>query len=406
MENEREIALNSLIQILENGAYSHVIEKQVLDKYDYLDSVKKAFIKRVIEGTVENMLVLDEVINKFSKTPTNRQKPMIRTILRMSTYQILFMEKVPDFAACNEAANLAARHGFKTLKPFVNGVLRTISKNKDDCLKNMGSSVPEWIKVHLIDSYGEETASKILEDIDKPHPVTIRVRNSKFDTSSYTPSPLLDDAFFLPKGTQIAQIKGYDEGDFIVQDISSMMVCKTAEIKPGEQVLDVCAAPGGKSIHACDMGGEVLSRDLYESKVERIRENIERCGCTTIRTEVFDATVFDSESVERYDVVLADLPCSGLGVMGRKADIRFKTKPEDLDSLADIQRNILDTIWQYVKVGGILMYSTCTLNPEENENQAKYLVEKYAFELKSQKTFFPGIDGTDGFYIAKLQRTK
>lgn len=406
--NEREIIYESLIEIVENGSFSHVVEKNVLDKYDYLESVEKAFIKRVIEGTIENQLIIDDVINDYSKVKCNKLKPAIRTILRMSIYQILFMDKVPDSAACNEAVKIATRHGFKSLSGFVNGVLRNIARNKTSIKIDTNNAFPEWIVDHFESNYGKDISEKILKSMQEESLVTIRVRDELSDYGGLLKVKDFDDAYYVSKGKSIYDIDGYESGKFIVQDLSAQRVMKFSGIKENDMVLDLCASPGGKAIHAADLGGIVRARDLTDDKILRIDENIERCNMSNkkvdITTEAFDAAVFDESSVGRYDVVIADLPCSGLGVMGRKADIRFKTKKEDLNALVSIQRDILTNAWQYLKQGGKLIYSTCTINKDENENQVKWMIEKFPLELISEKQYFPGIDEGDGFYIAQLIR--
>lgn len=410
--NEREIVLDSLIEILDKNQFSHVVEKAVLDKYDYLDSKQKAFIKRMCEGTIEKLILIDDVINSYSKVKVNKQKPVIRGILRLSVYQILFMDKVPDSAVCNEAVKLAGKRGFKSLGGFVNGVLRNISRDKDK-IDTGSDNMPEWIKNHLIDSYGEERARTIIEDINKEHPVTIRIRDNSSVTKDdgLTAAEGYDDVYLLTKGISPADIRGYDEGRFTVQDVASIEAVKKAEIKKGDLVLDVCAAPGGKSILAYDLGAKVISRDISDYKVSLIDENIRRCKVNTstrndsyIVTQVHDATIKDESLTDKVDVLIADLPCSGLGVMGRKSDIKYKTRKEDLETLPVLQKQIIGAIIGYVKKGGVLMYSTCTMNPAENEEQVKYIIDKYPFKVEYEKQFLPGIDKTDGFYIARLRR--
>ena len=410
--NEREIVLDSLIEILDKNQFSHVVEKAVLDKYDYLDSKQKAFIKRMCEGTIEKLILIDNVIDSYSKVKVNKQKPVIRGILRLSVYQILFMDKVPDSAVCNEAVKLAGKRGFKSLSGFVNGVLRNISRDKDK-IDTGSDNMPEWIKNHLINSYGEEKARTIIEDINKEHPVTIRIRDNSSVTEDdgLTAAEGYDDVYLLTKGISPADIRGYDEGRFTVQDVASIEAVKKAEIKKGDLVLDVCAAPGGKSILAYDLGAKVISRDISDYKVSLIDENIRRCKVNTstrndsyIVTQVHDATIKDESLTDKVDVLIADLPCSGLGVMGRKSDIKYKTRKEDLETLPVLQKQIIDVIIGYVKKGGVLMYSTCTMNPAENEEQVKYIIDKYPFKVEYEKQFLPGIDKTDGFYIARLRR--
>lgn len=416
MINEREVVLDSLLEILENGEYSHIVEKAVLDKHDYLKQNEKAFIKRVTEGTIENLLAIDEIINRYAKTKTNKQKKIIRNILRMSVYQILYMDKVPSAAVCNEAVKLAGKRGFRTLGGFVNGVLRNIVRDKAKLEKEKISTMPDWIVEHFEKEFGKEKAEIIIEAFDKPSPVTIRGRRKLKESALYTPVPLEDNVYTLTPGASLREIEGYEDGAFVVQDIDSMSVCKMAEIKEGMLVIDVCASPGGKSIQAYDLGARVISCDISDYKVNNIRSNLERCQIEESSLEkvlgkegsfvalVQDATIYNSLFEEKADIVIADVPCSGLGVLGKKSDIRFKTSSEDLLSLPKIQRTIIDNVYHYVKKGGILMYSTCTLNSKENEEQVKYITENLPFELWDEKLFVPGIDKGDGFYVAKLVR--
>ena len=409
-DNSREIIYLGLTEILEKGALSHIVEKDILDKYDYLDMKEKAFIKRMLDGTTEKLLVLDKVIDDYSKIKTKKLKPPIRTILRMGVYQILFMDRVPDSAACNEACKIATRHGFNTLKGYVNGVLRSVSRDKDKILEGLNEdnlTVPQWIREHLISSYGEEKTLKILEDIDKAHPVSIRVRSPKMDVKDLIRVPNVENAYYLKEGTSVKDVPGYLEGYFVVQDIASQLVLKNSMIQKGDTVLDVCASPGGKAIEAYDMGGIVTAFDISDKKIKRIEDNIIRChadGSDGIKISVKDASEYDDTLKESADIVIADVPCSGLGVMGRKADIRHKTKKEDLDNLPKIQKDIAGNVWKYVKKGGVLMYSTCTMNPKENEELTDFLTENYPLTKEYEKQFLPGIDGTDGFYIARLRR--
>ncbi len=406
--SERDLILNSLIQIVENGAFCHEMVREVLDKYDYLENNQKAFIKRVIEGTIENQMAIDEIIDRFSKLKCSKLKPMIRMILRMSIYQILWMDKVPDSAACNEAVKLAGKHGFRTLGGYVNGVLRNVSRNKATLNTDECEVCPEWLRTHFVTCYGEDTANAIMNDMQAEHPVTIRVRNKSFDAGCLVKAEEIPNAYYVPKGMSVSQIPGYENGDFTVQDINSQRVCLMADIKSGDKVLDVCASPGGKAIHAADLGADVTARDISEEKVRRIEENIERCQNSgnniRIRAQVMDATKKDENSIEAFDVVLADVPCSGLGVIGRKKDIRFKTAKEDLDALSSIQKEILGTIYDYVKPGGKLVYSTCTINPTENEEQVEWILNNYPYELIEMKQYFPGKDIGDGFFMALLKR--
>lgn len=431
--NTREIILELLLEILEQKKYSHLVMKQVLDKYAYLDKKDRAFIKRIGEGTIENLIQIDYVINLFSKTKVEKMKPVIRTILRMSVYQILFMESVPDSAACNEGVKLAVRKGFHTLKGFVNGVLRNISRNKEiivypDKNKSLSDylsvtySMPVWIVKMWISLYGEEVTENMLKGLLEERPVTVRVLEELSEDEKQAwidqvkeagiqinPCNKLAYAYHLSNINSVREVPGFLEGKFMVQDIGSMFVVEMAHIKEGDTILDVCAAPGGKSLHAASKlkgNGIVEARDVSEYKTGLILENVKRLGYENVSVKVWDATKTDETWIEKADVVIADLPCSGLGVIGRKADIKYRIKPEDIFEIAILQKKILKTISAYVKKGGTLIYSTCTISKEENEENRDYIIKELSFTLEEEKQLLPGIEPSDGFYMARFTRKK
>lgn len=468
MENVRELALDTLTEILENGKYSHLVIRDVLDKYNYIDSRDKAFVKRVTEGTLERLIQIDYVLDQFSKVPVLKMKPLIRNLMRLSVYQLLFMDQIPDSAVCNEAVRLAGKRGFRGLSGFVNGVLRNIARNRSgirypDPEKDRVSSLsirysmPGWLIAFWEEAYGETKTGEILEGLLKEHPVTLRLSGRlsdeekekwilelskrKIPVERHPYHPL---AFTLSGTEGIKNLPGYEEGWFMVQDVSSMLAVDAAGIgkipeKAGEMpdktetapvleeemlVLDVCAAPGGKSMYMAeklDGRGTVVSRDLTEYKAALIRDNIERMGYKNIKAEVFDARTPDERLFEKADVVLADLPCSGLGIMGKKRDIKYRITKEAMDGLVLLQKQILDVVWRYVKPGGVLIYSTCTINPEENDRIVQWFTGEHPFELQSLSPYlptelkeegrdgkiqlFPGIHKSDGFFIARMIRT-
>lgn len=448
MENARELILDMLMEILEKGTYSHLVVRDVLNKYDYIDSRDKAFVKRVTEGTLERMIQIDYILDQFSKVPVLKMKPLIRNLMRMSVYQLLYMDSIPDSAVCNEAVKLAGKRGFRGLAGFVNGVLRNIARNqqkifypdqqKEKCkYLSVWYSMPEWLIKMWTCAYGEEKTLLILEGILKEHPVTVRIRESlseeqinrwlaelKQQNIKVTQHPYLSYAYQLSNMEGVKNLPGYEEGYFAVQDVSSMLVTEAAGVDDTDiLVVDVCAAPGGKSLHMAEKlagKGRVISRDLTEYKVSLIRDNIERMGYENILTQVWDAAVLDESLIEKADVVLADLPCSGLGIMGKKRDIKYRMNEDALKELWALQRKILDVVWRYVKPGGILIYSTCTINPEENEKTVEWFTKEHPFEVQSLAPFlpellkeegeggalqlFPGIHETDGFFLARLKR--
>nr|WP_160560826.1 16S rRNA (cytosine(967)-C(5))-methyltransferase RsmB [Parablautia muri] len=453
--NTRELILDMLMEILEKGSYSHLVIRDVLDKYNYSDPRDKSLVKRVTEGTLERLIQIDYILDTFSKVPVSKMKPLIRNLLRMSVYQLLFMESIPASAVINEAVKLSGKRGLKGLSGFVNGVLRNIEREKEripyperdkDAVKYLSVqySMPEWLVYKWIDAYGQEKTQRVLEGLLQERPVSVRLKESLGEKEKegwisamqktkvhLKKHPYLSYAYEISGAEGIRNLPGFAEGYFTVQDVSSMLVTEAAvgtmEEDGGapeeKMVLDVCAAPGGKSMHIAEKlngTGKVIARDLSEYKVSLIRDNIGRMGYANIEAQVADARQFDQEMRGWADLVLADLPCSGFGSMGKKRDIKYRAREEALEELILLQRRILDTIWQYVKPGGVLLYSTCTMNPDENEHMVEWFLEHYPFTPEDLSPFlpdalkeegrssmlqlFPGIHKTDGFFLARLRR--
>lgn len=430
MTNTREVILDTLMEILEKQQYSHLVMQGVLNKYSYLEKQERSFIKRVCEGTVEQKIRIDYVIDQFSKTKTKKMKPLIRTLLRMGTYQILFMDGVPDAAVCNESVKLAGKRGFGTLKGFVNGVLRNISRNKDNIsypdresdetsyFKVM-YSMPEEIIALMKEQYSAAETEMMLESLLGKRPLTIRISGALSEEEKkellehfaedgiVVAETELPYVFSLEKVDKISELYGYEEGKFFVQDIGSAMVVEMAGIKKDDYVIDVCAAPGGKATHAAEKlcgSGRVQARDLTEYKVSMIEENIDRLKLANMDAMVWDATVTDESAIGKADVVIADLPCSGLGVIGRKSDIKYRITQQSLEEVEALQRDILSVVHNYVKPGGVLMYSTCTINRKENEGNKEWFLNNFPFEEEQERLMLPGRDGSDGFYMVRLRR--
>lgn len=429
--NSREIILDILLEISGQNEYSNILITAVLNKYDYLEPREKAFIKHVAEGTLERRIQIDYVLDRYSKVPVRKLKPLIRELLRMSVYQILFMENVPDAAVCNEAVKLAKKRRFQTLQGYVNGVLRTIVREKDkipyperdkDIVRyfSIYYSMPEWLVRHFQKAYGDEKTEKILQGFLERQPVCVRIDENleeetrkeildawKRDGVKVKSHPALSYAFLLEGTEGISRLYGYQEGYFTVQDVSSMMVVEKAGIQTGNVVLDVCAAPGGKTMHAaCKLhgSGRVIACDVTEYKTQKIEENCERLGYENVTVRVQDARVFDETLEEKADIVIADVPCSGLGVIGKKQDIKYRVTEESLQQITELQREIIRNVVRYVKPGGTLMYSTCTINSGENEKMVEWICEQFGFEKNRMVQLLPGIDETDGFFYARLRR--
>ena len=428
----RELVLDVLMEVNEKEQYSHLVIRDVLNKYQYLEKQERAFLTRLAEGTIEHMLEMDFIINSFSKVKVNKMKPLIRNLLRMSVYQLKYMDSIPDAAVCNEAVKLAKKRGFAQLRGFVNGVLRNIARElsnlqyPDEKLEpvrflEVTYSVPAWMVEQWIKDYGYEQAKSICESFLKERPITIRTNLTKI-----TPEALkkrlesegvtvqvvqaLGYAFEISGFDYLQSLDSFNEGLFYVQDISSMMVAEIAAPEKDSYIIDVCAAPGGKSSHLAEKmegSGMVEARDLTEYKVSLIEENIQRHELKNMNAVQMDATVLDEASVNKADLLVCDLPCSGLGVMGKKTDIRYKMTEEKQRDLVRLQREILSTVYSYVKPGGVMVYSTCTIHKGENDGNVEWFVKEYPeFEVLSKEQMFPGGTYHDGFFIAKLRRNR
>lgn len=427
--NDRELILEILLAVTRDGEYSHIALRNVLENYQYLDKSERAFITRVTEGTLERMIELDYIINQFSKTKVNKMKPVIRTIIRSAVYQLKYMDSVPDSAVCNEAVKLAGKRGFSGLKGFVNGVLRNISRNldnvkypdKSDTVKwlSVMYSMPEWIITEWLKNYDREMVEKMLQAFLAERPTTIRCNLSQISREELAEElkkegvkvrlcDAVDSALFISGYDYLGALESFRTGHFQVQDISSMEVAEWAAPKEDEYIIDVCAAPGGKSLHLADKlagKGHVEARDLTPYKVDLIRDNIARIGIDNIEAVCQDATVYDEASEKKADILIADLPCSGLGVLGKKTDLKYKMNPDTQEELVHLQREILSVVHRYVKSGGKLLYSTCTIHRAENQENAAWFAEQYPeFELVRERQFLPGVDDSDGFYIAEFVR--
>ena len=428
--NTRELILDILMEVTEHQGYSHIILRDVLNKYAYLSRQERAFIARISEGTLERMLEMDMILNQFSKTKVKKMKPVIRNILRMSVYQIKYMDSVPDSASCNEAVKLAVRRGLGGLKGFVNGVLRNISRNKDQIRYPLEEkepeeylwvtcSVPLWIVQQWTQEYGYDRTKQMCQSFLESAPLSIRTNlqqttpqhlKEKLEKEgvSVEENPEFSYAFFISGYDRLDALEAFREGLFSVQDMASMYVAEAADVQPGAYVIDVCAAPGGKSMHLAEKlqgTGMVEARDLTEYKVDLMEENIARCQLKNMKAVQWDATMKDADSVEKADVVIADLPCSGLGVMGRKPDIRYRVTPEDVQALAALQRKILSVVQEYVKPGGTLVYSTCTVTRAENDGNVQWFGEQYPeFQFENMRQLYPGEGRHDGFFIAKWKK--
>ncbi len=422
MKNLRELILTALQDVEAGVSFSHIALKNLLDKNAELEKNQRAFITRELEGVLERKLTLDHIIGRFVKDKKS-VRPVIRNLLRMGTFELYFMDSVPPSATVNEIVKLAEKKGLKGLKGFVNGVLRNIDRKRIDLSALPPAyvfSIPEEILNLLTNAFGEEEALRIAAASLVPAPLTVH-----FNTLKKTEEEILHSleranvtaekwedvalAYRLRDLDRLPSLPAFSEGLLFVQDLSSMLALDAAHLNAGMKILDLCSAPGGKSFYLYERlrgNCEITACDLTPEKTELIRENAKRLSFDKIKIEEQDARVLREDRNEAFDLVVADLPCSGLGVMGRKKDLKYRITAKDMKELAALQREILNNAAHYVRKGGELLYSTCTLNPKENqENAARFIAEHKEFEKVREETILPMEGKRDGFYFALFHKT-
>ncbi len=434
--NPRKAAVLSLNSCIRNGRFTNLELDSAVKKYG-LEGLDKSFFTALLYGTTERLITLDYIISKFSNIPPEKIDAVILCILRTAVYQLLYMDRVPDSAACNEAVDICRTTSHSDNQcGFVNGVLRSVCRNKEKIpalldepggMKSLSlkTSIPEWILASLADDYGTETAEGFARHISEAgQGLTLRVNTLKTDRETLlsslgahaSPTPYSPFGIRMDGSFPAAELYGFDEGLFFVQDEASQL-CGTLLSDCGEDTVlaDVCACPGGKTFSAslC-MGnkGRIYSFDLHKNRVQLIARGAERLGLTNIEIAAHDAREPDEALFGRCDYVICDVPCSGLGVIAKKPDIRYKNK-EEIENLPGVQYDILCASANYLKKGGTLMYSTCTVRRAENDDIVdRFISEHEGYSLVStgvlgkedngKVTLFPHIHGTDGFFISKI----
>ncbi len=436
----RKISLETLIESENSGTPSHILLKNVLDKYDYYTNLEKALISKIVKGVIERRIELDYVIDLYSKTKTKSMKQVIRVILESAVYQMLYMD-VYDTVAVDLAVNLAKKKGFAPLSGFVNGVLRTIQRNKndidmpkagDECYLSVNYSFPQNITKLLVSQYGEEKTEKILAASLEDDGVSFRFKKSvseerrneildelKKEGVEIILSKDFDNVFKTVKTGNISELAAMKSGEITVQDLSSVIMCENVPF--GNMILDTCAAPGGKSMYISEMypDSKITACDISTDKLVKMNDNFKRLRLSNITSMKADASEFREDFSEKFDVVLADVPCSGLGVVGKKQDIKYRLNDSDFEYLTNLQLKILKNVSKYVKPGGYLCYSTCTINQNENIKVLEEFMKEGGFsfvplrfypknrEEESKRGFLQLLqefDETDGFFIAVLKK--
>lgn len=429
MKSARQCALEALSKVSDLKGYSNITLDKILSKNE-LDSRDTKLATALFYGTLERKITLDYCISVFSKKPPEKMTPVVLNILRMSVYQLLYMDSIPESAAVNEACNLAKANKVTSAAGFVNGVLRSFIRNGskipeikgDDAKKfSIEFSCEEWLCKKLIKQYSKEICADILDTSTGNPPVFIRVNSLKTDEDSLIKAfesyeidlqkTDVTNCLMLSNGGDLTKTKEFQEGLFHVQDMSSQICAQSLNPTKGDRIADVCSAPGGKAFTMAEIMGDdglILAMDLHEKRTKLIADGANRLGIKSIDVKAQDASIFN-EQLGTFDKVLCDVPCSGFGVIRRKPEIKYK-KFEEVKSLPQIQYKILENSSKYVKTGGILIYSTCTLLKEENDDIIEKFLENHSefepFDDNYKTTFIPKRNSTDGFFISKIRKIK
>ncbi len=442
--NARRVALDVLCDVHQNGAYASLSLDEKL-RAAKLSPEDRRLVTSIVYGTLENEIRIDYALDKLMDHPTHQ--PSQRDILRMSAYQILFLDRVPDSAAVNEAVKLVKAMNMEAASGFINAVLRNLSRGKEtiewpkkeDDLRaylHIMGSMPMWLVDKLVQAYGDEKAEELIVYREKEHPIVVRPNFLKLSDEEFekllekknwrVEHGLAPHAWLVYGAQEITFDPDYQKGLFSIQGQSSMLAAEAVQVKGGMKVLDACAAPGGKSAYLCEqmqLSGRVFSWELHEKRAMLLEGVRRRLGLDNMRISVRDASQYREELDATLDAVLLDAPCAGLGVLAQKPDIKQRLKEEDIPAIVETQKKLLNTVCRYVKRGGTLVYSTCSILPEENAKQVEaFLQEHPEYELTSLPAVFPeelrklqgpyGLqllgcrDGVEGFFIARMRRVR
>ncbi len=438
----REHIIDLLIEIEREDTYAQLAIKDALQNVDIKD---KALMTEVIYGTLKHQIKLDYILNQFSKTPVRKMKPFIRTALRMSVYQLLYLDKIPTSAVINEAVKITKKRKFQNLSGFVNGVLREIDRQRANIrypnqkkhpilAMSIKYSIPEWMIEEWLKVYPKEEVEAICMALNERAKVCghynplkaskeVVIEHLREEGLEIEEGKFLKDSFYIKHLDKLQDLASFKNGEWTVQDESATLVGYVLAPQKGERVLDMCSAPGGKSIHMAQLmenQGEIRSCDVYAHKLELIQKNAERMGISIIKPTLQDGTIHQAAFEAAFDKVLLDAPCSGLGIMKRKPDIRHHRSKEDIESLVALQQSLATQAISYVKPGGKLVYSTCTISYQENEEMVAFITSK-GLELESivdtipkvlhgaikqegMIQILPSMADTDGFFIASFRK--
>lgn len=437
MATARETALLILTNVERSGAYLNIAYKNQLDKVR-LSPEDASFTKELAYGVITYKLTLDAIIDKLSNIKRKKISPYILTILRMGLYQIRYLDRVPNSAAVNESVRLAKRYGHGASSGYVNAVLRAYLRHSCPALQgktqaetlSLQYSYPVWLVQKWLEEYGEPFTIELMQAGNARPPMVIRCNTRQLTRTalmerleqegvSASPTVIAPAGLTLSGGKNPESLSAYREGLFTIQDESSQLPALALAPQPGDTVLDVCAAPGGKTTQLAELmdnRGVIRAFDIYPERLKMIDHTAARLNIDIIQTALRNATQHHSELDGSADKLLLDVPCSGLGIIRRKPDIKYNMTPEKIADILHEQRAILDTCSRYLKPGGELVYSTCTINPAEDMDMIEaFLAEQPAFCLcpvrslteeleRGYATFYPNVHHSDGFFVCKLKK--
>ncbi|MDU4889089.1 MAG: 16S rRNA (cytosine(967)-C(5))-methyltransferase RsmB [Clostridium sp.] len=441
MTSAREVAVNTVMQVFENKAYSNIALNKNLNESNLSDK-DRGLATELVYGTIKYKYSIDKILKTFLDKKFDKTDKYVLNLLRVCIYQLRYLDKIPEFAAVNEGVNLAKKHVSVGASKLVNGVLRNYLRDRDKKYYDEDNfseklafiySYPQWMVKLFVSQYGEEIGEKILEGLNKRPSVTLRVNSTKTDYEQVADELIKNgynveegvicpEAIRIVKGSSVEDNPLFREGILTVQDESAMLVAPAMDLEEGMTILDLCSAPGGKTTHIAELmnnTGKVYGFDIYEHKLQLIKNNCDRLGLNTIELGILDATERSEKLKESGDRVLIDVPCSGLGIIRKKPEIKYTKREKELKEIVAIQRKIMENAAGYVKKGGILLYSTCTINKDENENNIQWFLKKFQgfqveplnfgkvenviYDEKGCVTVLPN-EYMDGFFIAKLKR--
>ena len=427
MDRARAAAVKVVFEVNERGAYSNVALAKILRTENFSD-IDRRFCTELVYGTVKAGDSIDWIISKYINRPLKKIDPKVAAVLRVGIYQIFFLDRVPSSAAVNESVEIAKKISIGSSK-FVNAVLRSAVREPekatfptDNTAKAIALSMfhPQWLVECWIEQFGIEQTKAICLADNKEPPLVLRVNTLRTSRAELMeslknqnitahPSTLTEEGIVIDSGAgSLDSLEILQRGLCQVQDESSMLVARELNPQPDEFIIDCCAAPGGKTTHIAELmrnSGHIVAVDIHEHKIKQIKSNTDRLGIKIIEALLLDARKIGSKFAGKADKILVDAPCSGLGVLRRKADLRWKKTPAELKELPALQSDILNSAAQALKSGGTLIYSTCTIEKSENEGVVNNFVDTHSnFKLEKMKTLMPHIDGTDGFFIAKLRK--